>query len=189
MRPRAFLPILFLALLITTLPAFAIEHAVAGRITRIDSTAKTMVVKLADGTEQIFHFTERTAVHAAQAGSKAVKKGAVDTYFAGKEGSDVVVRYTGKGASKTATAVDDYGQNAFQVTKGTVVKTDKTAHTVTVRTEDGVEHTYQMAKNASVDTTQGIVKGSEYDAQKGEKVVVHYSNEAGNKVAHFIKHW
>src|SRR5512146_1932226 len=156
MRPRAFLPIL--ALLVTTLPAFAIEHAVAGKITRVDSTAKTMVVKLADGTEQIFHFTEHTAVRAA------------------------------KGGSKAATAVDDYGQNAFQVTRGTVVKTDKAAHTVTVRTKDGVEHTYQMAKNASVDTTQGIVKGSEYDAKKGEKVVVHYTNEAGNKVAHFIKH-
>lgn len=97
MRPRTSLPILFLALLATTLPAFAIEHAVAGKITRIDSTAKTMVVRLADGTEP-------------------------------------------------------------------------------------------MGKSASVDISQGIVKGSKYDAQKGEKVVVHYTDEAGNKVAHFIKH-
>lgn len=188
MHPRLFLPILFLALITAALPASAVEHAVAGKITRIDRAAKTIVVKTADGAEHVFKFTDHTVVHAASAGSRAAKKGAVATYFAGKEGSDVVVRYTGEGATKTATTVDDYGQNAFQVSKGTVIKTDKTARTMTVRTEDGAEHTYHLAKDASVDTEQGIVRGSKYDAKKGEKVIVHYSNEAGNKVVHFIKH-
>ena len=188
MRPRVVLPILFLILITAALPAFAVEHAVAGKITRIDRAAKTIVVKTADGVEHVFKFTDHTVVHATTAASKAVKKGAVDTYFAGKEGSDVVVRYTGEGATKTATAVDDYGQNAFQVSKGTIVKTDKAAHTMTVRTEDGAEHTYHVAKNASIDTAQGVVNSSKYHAKKGEKVIVHYSNEAGDKVVHFIKH-
>lgn len=176
------------ALILAALPAFAVEHAVAGRITKIDATAKTIVVKLADGTEQVFKYSERTSVHAVRAGSKAVKKGAVESYLAGRKGSDVVVHYTGEGATKTATAVNDYGQNAFKVSEGTVEKADKTAHTVTVRTEDGAEHTYQVAKDTSVDTAQGIVKGTKYQAQKGEKVVVHYTDEAGNKVVRFIKH-
>ncbi len=188
MNPRACLLLLWLALIATALPAFGVEHAVAGTVTKVDSKARTIVVKTADGAEEAFKFTAHTAMRAAKGGGELAKKGAVDTYLVGKEGTHVVVRYTGEGAEKTATAVDDFGKDAFQTSKGTVTKADKAGRTVTVKTEDGAEETYHVAKDASVDTEHGVVKGSEYAAKEGEKVTVHYTEEAGSKVAHFIKH-
>ena len=188
MNPRACLLLLCVTLIAIALPAFALEHAVAGTVTKVDSKAKTIVVKTADGAEEAFKFTGHTAMHAAKGGGELAKKGAVDTYLAGKEGTHVVVHYSGEGAEKTATAVDDFGKGALKASKGTVQSADKAGHTVTLKTEDGAEETYRVAKDASVDTQHGIVKGSEYAAKKGEKVTVHYTEEAGNKVAHFIKH-
>jgi hypothetical protein len=188
MRSRTYLWLAAVMVLAIAAPAFAMEHAVAGTVTRVDSAAKTIAVKMADGTEQVFKYTERTAVHAVKSGGTAAKKGALDTYLAGKEGSHVVIRYSGEGARKTATAVDDLGTDTVNVSKGTVVKADKVGHTVTVKTENGAEETYHVADNAAVDTGHGVVHGSEYAAKKGEKVAVHYTDEAGQKVARLIKH-
>jgi hypothetical protein len=123
-------------------------------------------------------------VHAA----KGVKTGAVDTYLAGKEGTHVVVHYTGEGATKVAVGVEDLGKDTVKVSKGTVTHVDKAAGTMTVKTKDGAEDTYHVAKDASVDTEHGVVKGTEYTAKEGEKVTVHYTEDAGKKVARFVKH-
>jgi arginine repressor len=188
MHSRTCFPVLALFLIATASSAFGLEHAMAGTVTKVDSKAKTIVVKTADGAEEVFKFTGHTAMHAAKGSGELAEKGAVDTYLAGKEGTHVVVRYSGEGAEKTATAVDDFGKDAFKVSKGTVTKADKAGHTVTVKTEDGAEETYRVAKDASIETGRGVVKGSEHAAEKGEKVTVHYTEEAGHKVAHFIKH-
>ncbi len=189
MHSRGFFWLLTVGLIAIALPAFGLEHAVAGTVTRVDSTAKTMVVKTADGAEEVFRFTGQTAIHAAKGGREVAKKGAVDTYLAGKKGSQVIVRYTGEGADKTAMAVDDLGQDTVNASKGTVTKVDRAGHTITVKTENGAEETYRVADNAAVDTEHGVVQGSRYAAQKGERVTVHYTQEAGEKVARFIKHF
>jgi len=182
--PRAALKLLLIVAVTAAVPALAVQHATEGVITRVDSAAKKIVVKTADGTEEVFKFTEKTAMHAA----KGAKTGAVDSYLAGKEGTHVVVHYTGEGADKTAVAVDDFGKDTVKVSKGTVTDFDKAGRTVTLKTEDGSEQTYHVAKDAAVDTEHGVVKGTEYAARKGENVSVHYTEEAGQKIAHFIKH-
>jgi|SRR5579862_614122 len=170
-------------LLIVASPVWAVTHAKAGVLTRVDSKAKTIAIKTADGTEEVFKFTGKTAVR----GGEAAKAGAVDTYLAGKEGTHVVVRYTEEGSEKTATGVEDFGKDTMKFAKGSVVKTDHAAHTVTVKAEDGSEETYHVAKDATVDSAHGVVKGTEYAAKNGAHVTVHYTEEAGKKVAHFIK--
>jgi hypothetical protein len=185
--PRKLTTSLFFATMLsicTVLPALALEHATEGVVTRVDSAAKEIAVKTADGTEQVFKFTEKTAVR----GAKGVKAGAVHTYLAGKEGTHVIVHYTGEGADKTAVGVDDFGKDTMKVSKGAISKVDTAAHTVSVKTEDESEETYHIAKDTAVDTEHGAVKGTEYTAKEGEKVSVHYTEEAGKKVAHFIKH-
>jgi hypothetical protein len=164
-----------------------VVHAVAGVVTKIDSAAKTITVKAADGTEHVFKYTEATTIHAAEKGGTVAKKGALDTYMAGKEGTHAVVRYTGEGADKTAVGVDDLGKRSVEVGEGTVTGVDKTARTVTIKAEDGTESTYHVAKDATIDTEHGITKGSELIAKKGEKATVHYTDEAGKKVVHFFK--
>lgn len=162
-------------------------HAFAGAITKVDKATKTVSVKSADGSEEVFKYTEKTAVRSGRSAAMAAKSGGLDTYFAGKEGTHVIVRYTVKGADKTASSVDDYGKDAFKVGRGTITKVDKGAHTIAIKSDDGVESTYDLTKDAAVDTEQGVVKGTEYTAKEGDKVVVHYTEDAGKKVVRFFK--
>jgi hypothetical protein len=180
-----------LILCATAVVGFAFDtdvvHAVSGAVTRVDKEAKTIAVKTSDGTEHVFHYTEKTTIHGGRAMGKDMKTGAVDTYFAGKEGTHVIVRYTEKGADKTASSVDDFGKDTVKVSEGTVTKVDKTTHTVAIKTEDGAETTYDWGKDATIDTGHGVVKGSQYVAKEGDKVVVHYTEDAGKKVVRFFK--
>ncbi len=169
--------------------AFAqdVVHAVAGAVTRVDKVAKTISVKTTEGSEEVFNYTERTAVRDSRETAHSAKMGAMDTYFAGKEGSHVVVRYTGKGAQKTATLVDDFGKETLKTGRGTVTSVDKGAHTVAVKTENGGEATYRLGSEGVVETDHGVVRASRYVAKEGDKVIVHYTEDESGKVVRFFK--
>jgi hypothetical protein len=163
-----------------------VVHAVEGVVTKVDLDAKTVFVKTADGTEHAFKYTGKTTMRGVEAAGHETKVAAVDTYIKGKEGSTVLVHYTEKGADKTAVGFRDMGKNTVKVSDGTVTKVDKAGRTVTVKTKDGTEETYHIAKDATVDTGHGLVKGGDY-AKQGAEVSVHYTEDAGKKVAHFIR--
>jgi hypothetical protein len=167
-----------------------VAHAVSGVVTKVDKDAKTLSVKAADGTEHVFKYSEKTGLHASHEAAAGMKKGALDSYFAGKEGTHVVVHYTEKGGDKTATWVDDLGKDTVKSAHGTITKIDKNAHTVTIKADDGAESTYAFGKEAASDSEHGVVKGWDYTASKakaGDKVSVEYTEDAGKKVVHFFK--
>jgi len=164
-----------------------VVHAVAGAVTKLDAAAKTIAIKTADGTEEVFKFTAKTTVTASKAVAGGVTKAGVETYMAGKEGTHVVVRYVTRGSDKTAVAVKDFGKDALKASKGTVSKVDKAGRTVAIKTEDGTEETYHISKDAAVDTEHGVVDGARFTAKEGDKLVFHYGEEAGDKVVHFVK--
>src|SRR5882724_4710844 len=83
-------------------------NVITGTRDKVDSGAKTVAVKTADGTVETVKFTEKTTVQ----GLKDAAKGAD---LAGKEGGHVIVHATGEGAEKTAHSVEWFG--------------DKTVHT------------------------------------------------------------
>ena len=60
-----------------------VVHAVAGAVTRVDKAGKTIAIKTADGSEQVFKFTEHTAIRSSIDVEKGAMMGALDTYFAG----------------------------------------------------------------------------------------------------------
>ena len=163
-----------------------VVHVVDGVVKKVDSTAKTVTVATADGTEHVFKYTEKTTVHGAEAMGKTVKVGAVDTYFKGKEGTEVMVRYIGKGADKTAVGFHDLGKDTVKVAKGTVTNFDKGARTVAIKTEDGTVQTYKVSKDALQDSEKGVVHGAQFTAKAGDKLTVHYTEDAADKVAHFF---
>ncbi len=169
--------------------AFAqdVVHAVAGAVTKIDKTGKTIAIKATDGSEEVFKYTERTAIRTSGETAHAAKMGALDTYFAGKEGTRVVVRYIGKGADKTATIVQDFGKDALKAGRGTVTHFDRAARTVAIKTDDGAETTYKLGSEAIVETDHGVVRGTRYVAKEGDKVAVHYTEDAGDKIVHFFQ--
>lgn len=191
MRSSSVSKMLFSAIVIALCAQVALAqtmmHAVEGAVTKIDTSAKTIAIKAADGTEHVFKYTEKTTVRGIKAGAHETKAGAVEAYMKGKEGTDVVVHYTGEGMDKSAVAIRDMGKDTVKVARGTVTKVDKTGHTVTVKTEDGSEETYHLAKDATVEGEHGVMKGADY-AKEGEKVSVHYTEDAGKKIAHFVRH-
>lgn len=170
--------------------AAAVEpvHATAGVVKKVDTGAKTIAIETADGSEKVFKYTERTTVEGAHDVGEGAKKAGVETYHAGLEGSHAVVKYTEKGGDKVAVGVKDLGKGTVKVTDGTVVRVDKGAHTLTVKTADGSKETYELAKDATVDTSHGVVDSAKWTAKEGDKVTVHYTEDAGKKVAHFVRH-
>jgi hypothetical protein len=158
--------------------AFAIT-AVEGKIEKIDRTAKTVVVKAADGTEHTFHFVERTAVHGAEKAGAAAK----ESFHGLREGSDVVVHYSAKGSEETAEEIDHVGEGGLKHAEGTVTHLDRGAKTVSIRTADGTEQAFRLADHAAEDAGKDISE----EAEKSGKVTVYYTERAGHKVAHFFR--
>lgn len=161
------------ALLLTPF-LFAVETvtAVHGTISRIDKTAKTIVVKTADGTEQTFRFVGKTAVHGTEAGAK-------DTFHGLTEGSEVVAHYTTKGADKTAVEVDKVGKDGLKTANGTVSEVDNGGKTLVVKTSDGTQQSFKVAGHAAQETGAGV--------KKSAKVTVYYTEDAGKKVVHWFQ--
>src|SRR6266478_8752510 len=110
--------------------AEASTNVITGTIEKVDSGAKTVAVKTADGTVETVKFTEQTTVH----GLKDAGKGAD---LAGKEGGHVIVHTVGEGADKTAHSVEWVGDKTVHTTEGTVEDVGKGSKTVAVKTADG----------------------------------------------------
>ncbi len=175
MRKSVILGTLFLLFCST---AFAIT-AVEGKVEKIDRTAKTIVVKAADGTEHTFHFVGRTAVHGAEVAGDAAK----ESFHGLKEGSDVIVHYTAKGSEETAEEIDHLGEGGLKASEGTITHLDRSAKTVTIKSEDGTEHVFSLTGHAAEDAGKDIGEGTE----KSAKVTVYYTEKAGHQIAHFFK--
>lgn len=157
--------------------AFALT-AVEGKIEKIDRTAKTIVVKTADGTEHAFHFVGWTAVHGAEEAGAAAK----ESFHGLKEGSDVVVHYTAKGSEETAEEIDHVGEDGLKTSDGILTHLDRGAKTLTIKSADGTEQAFRLTDHAAEDAGKDIAEG----AEKSTKVTVCYTDEAGHKVAHFL---
>lgn len=176
-----------LAALLTSAFAQDAIHAVEGAVTQVDKKAKTIAIKTTDGTEDVFKYSEHTAVRDSRAAAQGAKMGAVDTYFKGKEGSHVVVRYMSSGVDKTATVLDDFGKDSLKVGRGTVTHVDRAASTVAVKTENGAEETYKLGAQGVVETEHGVVRANRYAVKEGDKVVVHYTEDETGKLIRLFK--
>jgi len=164
------------------LPVFAVADVASvaeGTLKKIDSSTKTVLIATKDGTERTFHFGGRTAVH----GVEAAGKGSEEALHGLKEGSEVAVHYTTKGTVDTAEEIDHIGKDGLKVTEGTIKKIDHRAKTVTIATADGTERTFRLLGSGVRDSGRDIEKG----ADKSARVTVYYTEEGGDKVAHFFK--
>jgi hypothetical protein len=151
-------------------------QAVAGDVEKVSPDGKSITVKTADGTEEVFKVTGKTTVD-----------GVKGAGLAGKEGSHVVIHYTAKGAEKTATGVKDAGKGTWKVTEGTVTKIGEGGKDVTVKLKDGTEKTYHVGKEATVATGHGAVDAGKYTGKAGDKVVVYSIVDPSKEVVHVFK--
>jgi hypothetical protein len=178
MPSKSVMPILAFLLVFSTGMALAQEagtatpketHAVAGDLEKVGADGKTITVKTADGTEEVFKVS-----------GKAVANGT-------KEGSHVVVHYTEEGGEKTASRLKDAGKGTWKATECTVTAVGKGGRDVTVKTADGSEKVFHLGKEATVETEHGVVDASKYTAKAGDKVVVYSTVEPGKEVVHLFK--
>jgi hypothetical protein len=165
----------FLFLAFTAVAADDVASAVVATVKTVDHGTKTVVVKTADGTEATFRYTGKTVSHGAEATAHASK----DAFEGAKEGDQVIVHYTVKGAVKTASEVDHIGKEGLKASEVVVKSVDRGAKTVTVKTAEGGEETYHLTVEAGKETGKGL--------DKAGKVTVYYTEDAGKKVAHFFK--
>lgn len=156
-----------------TLSSFA--ETLHGVIQKLDTTAKTVVVKTGEGTEKTLHYTEKTVVHGAAATERGSWKGL-------KEGTEVVARSTAKGTEETAIEMGRVGHGGFKVVEGTVVRVDHAGKVIVVKGADGTEHTIHATGHAFAAFGKETAKGTE----KTAKVTVYYTETAGKKIGHFI---
>lgn len=161
--------------------ALASTNVITGTIEKVDSGAKTIAVKTADGTVETVKLTEKTTVH----GLKDAAKGAD---LAGKEGGHVIVHTVGEGTEKTAHSVEWVGDKTVHTTEGTVEDVGKGSKTVAVKTADDAKETFVVADHATVSTGKDVAHYSVAGSKKGEHVTVYYTEEAGKKIAHVFKH-
>jgi hypothetical protein len=151
---------------------------IEGKIEKVDSTAKTILVKAEDGTEHTFHFAQRTAVHGGEVADTTAK----ESFHGLKEGSEVAVHYTAKGTEETAEEVDHLGGGSMKSSEGELVHLDKDAKTITIKSQDGTEHVYHLSNHAADEAGKEISDA----AQKSGQVTVYYTEHAGQQVAHFF---
>src|SRR5262249_7211594 len=85
-----------------SLAAQDVATAVVATVKTVDKGSKTVVVKTGEGTEHTIRFLGKTIAH----GAEATATGSKDAFEGMKEGDQVIVHYTVKGAEKTAEEVD-----------------------------------------------------------------------------------
>lgn len=160
--------------------ATGVSHDLIGVITKLDSGAKRLVLKTPEGVETSIRFTEKTTV-------SGIKEGTSALMLAGREGTHVVVHYTGEGTERTAVSIDHIGKDAPKVMEGSIARVDKGSRTLVVKTASGTEETVALSERATIDTAKGSVKMADFAAKDGEHVTVHYTVEGTRKIGHFFK--
>jgi len=171
--------ILVLSLVAVAYAADDVVTAVHGTIEKIDSASKTIVVKTDDGAEHSFRLLDKTAVHGVQSSAKADK----DTWHGLKEGTDVVTHYSRRGSEDTAVEIDKVGHDGLKTSEGTISNFDRAGKKLVVKGSDGVESSFRLTDHSAKDAGKDLATGTE----KGAKVTVYYTEQAGQKIAHFFE--
>lgn len=184
MQRRAMTRLGFLAaiLAMASLLAFGVEKkhgVIVGEITRLDRAARTITVKAADGTEHVFRFVARTAVH----GVQLAETGGRDVFHGLQTGMTVAVHHVEEGSVKTAEAVDHIGKDGLKGMEVTIREVGRKGSTAVLETARGTKETVHLTEHAARIVTKDIGEGT----GKAVKGTVYYTEEGGRKVVHFFQ--
>jgi hypothetical protein len=150
--------------------------AVEGTMKRFYGAVNVVVVTTIDGVEHMYHFAKDLVVHGG-------KGPGVDALEGLREGTTVVVHYTAEGSEQAAREIDVIGGQGLEVTEGIVTRIDRRPGQITVRYDNGKTEVFRLTERAAAETAQS----GDLAAPTGTKVVIYYSDEHGQKVAHFFR--
>lgn len=149
--------------------------ALEGTMKKFYRAANVIIVSTMDGVEHIYHFTNDVIVHGG-------KGAGVDALEGLREGSMVVVHYQGEAKEPGLGEVDIIGDQGLEVTEGRVTTIDRRRGQITLRYDNGKTEVFQLTPHAAEEA-----QGAAGAAPSGTKVVVYYTDEHGQKVAHFFR--
>jgi hypothetical protein len=147
--------------------------ATEGTIRDEHKAANKIVVETSDGVKHVYDGAKGLIVH-----------GGKDNRLADlKPGTTVVVHYTTGAAGDAAQEIDRVGENGLSVTEGIVTDIDRGKKEITIRYDNGTIEKLKLTDRSAADA--GTDVGA--NAVGVTRIVVYYSDEAGQKVAHYFK--
>ena len=148
--------------------------ALEGTMKKFYRAVNVVVVTTIDGVEHVYHFAKDLVIH----GGKGT---GVDALEGLREGTTVVVHYTAEGSEQAAREIDVIGEQGLEVTEGMVTRVDRGRRQITVRYDNGKTEVFRLTERAAAETAQAV-----QPVPSGTKVVIYYTDEHGQNVAHFF---
>ena len=144
-----------------------IIHARAGQVVSTNSTARTLALKVADGSTVVFK--DVANLEPAISFNQDVRSKTVPAGTFNKVGAEVVVFYFGFDVP-TAVAVKDLGSDALKRSTGSVANFDRHQHLLTLKTDTAEPQKLLLSDDTVMDTPEGIVKLADFHPNKGEQL-------------------
>lgn len=178
--------------IVTAEPA---THTVIGVVHQVHPKGEHIVVKSKDGKLHKLEMDMKADVNAFKHGMQEMASGAKDVAKATAEevktGSLVVARYSEKEGKLVAHHIRHGVKETVKKVDVVVDRVEADGKKVVVKTKDGVEHALEVSKHATVATGDKIESVGKITGDKikaGSKAVVHFTEEAGQKIAHAFHH-
>ena len=162
-------------------------HALAGAVTFVNKTTKSIGVQTSDGGQNIFSYANQPQEKIDF--DKNIRAGSIDPDVYNQVNDYVVVYFCGGDERRTVVAIRDLGKVPLQVSTGTVIDGNRRHHTLEIKTGAGVSESYQIAKDASVETPEGVTGGLNFDPMRNSRVIVKYRGTTDNRVAEFVREY
>jgi hypothetical protein len=161
-----------------------IVHAMTGKVTAVYPASKTIEIDTDDGSPGSFDILTQNVPMTFE---KNVKAMTVPASSFNKAESHVVVFYYGQEGARTIVAVEELGPWPLVNDTGTVVKSDKHAHLLTIKCDTGEEQTFHIDAKTLADSSYGVMEGQKFSPDKGTKVRVTATTQNGESTALFIR--
>jgi len=170
-------------------------HAIAGEVQEADPQGGSITVRTAQGEVHRVEVAPHTEVKGLKEGTSEVGKGAAGMAKAVgtdvKRGTMVVVKYTEREGTLVAHEVKHASKDVVKESEVVIHKVEDGGKRVIVKTSNGAKQVYEVSKDATVTTGKEIASAGSATGAKiseGAKATIHFTEDAGNKVVHFVSH-
>jgi hypothetical protein len=161
-----------------------VVHALAGIVTFINPTQKTITINTDDGSEEVFK--DMTNSNVALNFEKNIRADSTPADAFTHKGAHAIVYYFGEGNQRTAVALQDL-DGPLKKMSGEVSKIDRHQHLLIIKDTAGVTESFHIDPKTVAETDVGVVEGERFDPRKGAEVRVTSTIANGNQEALFIR--
>ena len=162
-----------------------VVHALAGIVSSINPTEKTITINTDDGSEGLFKDLVKS--NASFDFDRIIRTDSIPAGAFTKKGAHVIVYYFGDGDVRTAVALRDLSGVSLLKISGSVYKFNKHQHLLTIKDAAGTSESFHIDPKTVAETAVGAVEGERFDLEKGDHVRVTATLADGSAEALFIR--